>query len=162
MLNQQPNDLGIFGPRMASTLVQPWTPTAASSLSMQTPRAKSYPTQLNSDIPIFPSRLHLPKTKSFMAFRLSPVQLLVRRRPQASPKSNPLPTFETYSNHGDYSCLPPSSHLESRCLAIQGCQHRTLQGWYRLHRRHWPTRLWLAHRGVHRPDQQALRSYHLL
>ena len=141
MPNQQPDALGIFVPRMASTLVQPWIPTAASSLSMQTPRAKSYPTQLNSDIPIFPSRLHLPKTKSFMAFRLSPVQLLVRRRPQASPKSKPLPTFKTSSNHGDYSRLSHSSHLESRCLAVQGCLHMNLQGWYCLHRRHPPARL---------------------
>jgi len=34
------------------------------------PRAKSSPIQLNSAIPIFPSRLHLLKTNSFMAFRL--------------------------------------------------------------------------------------------
>jgi hypothetical protein len=47
-------------------------------------------------------------------------------------------------------------------VAVQGCPHRTLQGWYCLHRRHRPTRLWLAHRGVHRPPQQALCSYHLL
>jgi hypothetical protein len=117
---------------------------------------------LNSNIPIFPSRLHLPKTKSFMAFRLSPVQLLVRRHPQASPKLKPLPTFETSLNHGDYSRLPPSSHLESQCLAVQGCPYKNLQGWYRLHRRHRPARLQLAHRGVHRPDNQALRFYHLI
>jgi hypothetical protein len=64
----------------------------------------------------------------------------VRRRPQASPRSKPLPTFETSSNHGDYSRLPPSSHLKFRCLAVQGCPHKTLQGWYRLDRRHRPTR----------------------
>jgi len=39
MPNRQLDALGIFVPRIASTLVQPWIPTAASSLSMQTPRA---------------------------------------------------------------------------------------------------------------------------
>jgi hypothetical protein len=89
-----------------------------------------------------PSRLRLQKTESFMAFRLLPVPSRVRRRPQAFPRSKPLPTFETSSNHGDYSRLPPSSRLESRFLAVQGCLHMTLQGgyWYRPHRQHWPTR----------------------
>jgi len=110
-------------PRMASTLVQPWIPTAASSLSMQTPRVKSSPIQWNSAIPTFPSWLRLHKTESFMAFRLSPVPSLVRCRPQASPRSKPLPTFETSLNHGGYLRLPPSSHLEFRCLVVQGCPH---------------------------------------
>jgi hypothetical protein len=140
MPNQQPDALGIFVPRMDSTLVQPWIPTAASSLSMQTPRVKSSPTPSNSAIPTCPSRLRLQKTESFMAFRLSPVPSRVRRRPQASPRSKPLPTFATSSNHGDYSRLPPSSHFGSRCLAVQGCPHMTLKGWYRRHRRHRPTR----------------------
>ena len=137
MPNQQPDDLGIFGPRMASTLVQPWTPTAASSLSMQIPRAKSSPIQWSSDIPIFLSRLHLPKTESFMACRLSPVHSLVRRHPQASPRFRPLPTSATSLNHGGYLRLPPSSPLDSRCRVVQGCPCRILQGWYRLHLHHW-------------------------
>jgi hypothetical protein len=117
---------------------------------------------LNSAIPIFPSRLHLPKSESFMAFRLSPVHSLVRCRPQASPRSKPLPTSETSLNHGNYSRLLPSSHLESRCLVVQGCPHRNLlQGWHRLHRQHRPARLYLAHLGVHHPGHEALLSYHL-
>ena len=86
----------------------------------------------------------------------------VHHRPQVSPRLKPLPTFETSSNHRNYSRLPPSSHLESQCLAVQGCPHRTIQGWYCLHRHHRPIRLWLAHRGIHHLDQQALCSYHLL
>ncbi len=102
-------------------------------------KSKSSPIQWNSVIPISPSRLHLPKTESFMACRLSPVHsLLVHHHPQASPRSKPLPTFETSSNHGGYLRLPSSSHLESRCLVVQGCPRRNLQGWYRLHRRHRP------------------------
>ena len=77
----------------------------------------------------WPSRLHLQKTESFMAFRLSPVPSRVRRCPQASPRLKPLPPFRTSSNHGNYSRLPPSSQLESRCLAFQGCPHMNLQGW---------------------------------
>jgi hypothetical protein len=84
-------------------------------LSMQTPRAKSSPTQSNSATPTFPSRLRLQKTESFMAFRLSPVPSRVRRRPQASPRSKPLPTFETSSSHGGSSHLPPATHHESQC-----------------------------------------------
>jgi hypothetical protein len=34
--------------------------------------------------------------------------------------------------------------------------HAGTSKWYHLHRRHRPARLHLAHRGVHRPDQQAL------
>jgi hypothetical protein len=39
--NQPPDALGTFVLRMASKLVPTWTPTAASSLAMGTPRAKS-------------------------------------------------------------------------------------------------------------------------
>ena len=145
MPNRQPDALGIFLPRMASTLVQPWIPTTASSLSMQTLRAKSSPIQWNSVIPIFPSRLHLPKTESFMGCRLLPVHSLVRRHPQAYPRLMPLPTFETSLNHGGNLRLPPSSHLDSRCRVVQGCPRRNLQGWYRLHRRHRRTQFYLAH-----------------
>ena len=162
MPNRQPDALGIFVPRMDSTLVQPWIPTAASSLSMQTPRAKSSPTQSNSAIPTFPSRLRLQKTESFTAFRLSPVPSRMRSRPQASPRSKPLPTCETSSNHGDCLHLPHSNHLESQCLAVQGCPRMTLQGWYHRHRRHRPNPLLLTHRGTHRRAQQALHSYHQL
>ena len=162
MPNRQPDALGIFGPRMDSTLVQPWIPTAASSSSMLTRKAKSSPTQSSSAIPTFPSRRHLLRTESSMAFRSLPVPSRVRRRPQASPRSTPLPTFETSLNHGDYSRLPPSSHLGSRCLVVQGCPHMTLQGWYRHHRQHRPTRLQITHRGAHRPAQQAPRCCHLL
>ena len=158
MPNRQPDALGIFVPRMDSTLVQPWIPTAASSLSMQTPRAKSSPTRSNSAIPTFPSRPRLQKTESFTAFRLSPGPSRVRRRPQASPRSKPSPIFGTSSNHGGYSRLPPFSHLDSRCRVVQGCPRRNLQGWYRLHRRHRPARL----RGVHRPGHRALHFYHQL
>jgi len=63
MPNRQPDALGFFVPRMYSTLVESWIPTTASSLSMQTPRAKSSPTQSNSAISTFPSRLHLQKTE---------------------------------------------------------------------------------------------------
>jgi hypothetical protein len=131
-------------------------------LSMQTPRAKSSPTQSNSATPTFPSRLRLQKTESFMAFRLSPVPSRVRRRPQASPSSKPLPTFETSLSHGGSLHLPPATHRESQCQAVQGCPRRTLQWWYCRHRRHRPARLYLAHRGVSRLCHQALHFYHLL
>jgi hypothetical protein len=73
MPNRQPDALGIFVPRMDFTMVLPWIPTAASSWSMLTPKAKSSPTRWNSAIPSFPSRPRLPKTESFTAFRPSPV-----------------------------------------------------------------------------------------
>jgi hypothetical protein len=94
--------------------------------------------------------------------RLSPVPSLVRRCPQASPRSKPLPTSETSSNHGGYSHLHHSSHLESRCRVVQGCPRRYLQGGYRLHQQHRSARFYLAHRGVHRPGHQGLQFYHLL
>jgi hypothetical protein len=60
MPNQQLDGLGTFVPRMASTLVQPWNHTAASSLSTQTPKAKLSPIQSNSAILTFLS-LHRPQ-----------------------------------------------------------------------------------------------------
>jgi hypothetical protein len=97
-----------------------------------------------------------------MAFRLSPVPSRVQRCPQTSCRLTPLPTLETSLTHGNYLRLPPSSHLGSRCLVVQGCPHMTLQGWYRHHRQHRPTRLQLTHQGAHRPAQQAPHCSHLL
>ncbi len=160
MPNRQPDVLGIFGPRMDSTLVQPWTPTAASSLSMLTQKAKSSPTQSSSAVPTFPSRRLLLRTESSMAFRSLPVPSRVRRRPQASPRWKPLPTSETSLNHGDYWHLPPSSHLGARCLVVQGCPHMAIQGWF--HHHHRPTCPQLTHPGPHRPTQQGPQCRHLL
>ncbi len=69
MQSQQPADPGTFVLRMASTLVQPWTPTTASSLSMLTPKARSSLTQLNSATPSFPSHPLLWRTDSFTDFK---------------------------------------------------------------------------------------------
>jgi hypothetical protein len=64
---------------------------------------------------------------------------MVRCHPHASPRSKPLPTFMTSLNHGICLRLHPSSHLKSLCLVVQGCPHRSLQGWYCLYRQHRPT-----------------------
>ena len=87
---------------------------------------------------------------------------LARRRPQASPRLKPFPTFGTSSNHGGYWRLHPSGHLESQCRVNQGGPHRNLQGWYCLHCQHQLVRFQLAQLGVHRPGQQALHFYCLL
>ena len=87
---------------------------------------------------------------------------LVRRRPQESPRSKPLPTFGTSSNHGICSRCHPSSHLKSCCQVVKGCPHRKLQGWYHLHHQHQPTRFHLSQRGFHHPGQLALHLFCLL
>ena len=57
MPSHQPNVIGCFVPRIVSTLV-PWIPT-----TMQIPKAKLSPIQLNSATPPFPF-LHCPQKKS--------------------------------------------------------------------------------------------------
>ena len=97
-----------------------------------------------------------------MVFRWLPAPSLVHRRPQASPRSKPLPTCRTSLNHGLYLRVFPSGHLDSQCQVVQGCPHMNLQGWYCCHRQHQPTLFQLAQLGVHRPGQQALCFYCLL
>ena len=97
-----------------------------------------------------------------MVFRLLPAPSLVQCHPQAYPKSKPLPTCGTSSNHGVYLHLLPSGHLDSRCRVVQGCPHMNLQGWYCRHRQHQPALFQLTQLGVHRPGQQALRFYCLI
>jgi hypothetical protein len=96
-----------------------------------------------------------------MAFRLSQVPSLVRRRPQVSPRLTPLPTFRTSLNHGACLLLHPSSPLGSQCLAVQGCPHTNLQGWLLHHRLPWTTQYHLSQLGALRPGQQLLHFYHL-
>ncbi len=87
-----------------SGLRQPWSCTAASNLSMLSPKAKLSPIRLNSAIPTFRSLHHPQRIKLSMAFRLLPAPLQGRRLPQASPRWTQLPTFETSLNLG--ICAP--------------------------------------------------------
>ncbi len=100
MLSQHLASIGTFVPRMASTLVQPWSQTAASNLSTLTPKAKLSPIWSNFAILTFLS-LHRPqRIESSMAFRLLPEPLQGLRLPQVSPRWIQLPTLETSLNRG--------------------------------------------------------------
>ncbi len=129
MQSQPLNIPGITVWSKVSTLALPLTPTAASSWSMLTPRAKSSQLRLSFDISTSPS-LRLPlRIGSSTACKVSQGPSREPHLPRVSPNLRLLPIFRTFSNCGTFLhyCLsgPPAFPLQH----IQGWTRRHFQGW---------------------------------
>jgi hypothetical protein len=118
---------GTSVPKIASTLVQPLSHTAASNWSMWTSRVRLSPIQLNSAISTSLS-LHQPqRIELSMAFRLLAEPLWGRHLPQVSPRWMQSPTFKISLNHGALPCHRLSCPHVPHCQPIQGCHSKNLQ-----------------------------------
>jgi hypothetical protein len=138
---------------MASTLVQPWSHTAASNWSIWTPRVKLSPIRLSSAIPTSPSLHHPQRIELSMAFRLLQEHLQRRHLPQVSPRWTQLPTFPDHATG-----LP--AHTFPHFQALQACQHMNLQGCVCLRRLPPVARSCRFPLGVLLPCQLSLHCHH--
>ncbi len=127
-LSQHLGSLGTSVPKMVSTLVQPWSQTAASNWSTLTPRVKLSLIRSNSSISASLSLHHPQRIKLSMAFRLLPEPLQGRCLPPLCPRQTQLPTFKISSNHDTCVRHRLSCPHISCCLPVQASHPKNPHG----------------------------------